>query len=156
MTAVLHYSKPVLKEAIGCYIKRTYLKRGLWMSVVVVIILVSSLFLQSPWLQAFSVVPVLALPIMFLLGYYLRIKESLKRLDLLEDGKVAVTVTDACLTIESKIGKSEMNWPIFTELWEFQKVYLLFYHSYQFITLPKNQVTPDYIAFIKTKLQKLD
>ena len=152
MTVLLEYTKPMLKEAIGCYIKRTYLKQGLGISLLAIIVLILSLWLESPLLQAFTVVLVVAIPTMFLLGYYFRIQDSLKRLDLLDNGKASITATDSCLILESKLGKSEMNWPIFTGLWEFQTAYLLFYHNHQFITLPKSQVTPDFINFIRTKL----
>ena len=55
--------------------------------------------------------------------------------------------------MESAIGKSEMKWLLFTELWEFQSNYLLLYSNHQFITLPKDQVNPEFIAFISAHLK---
>jgi hypothetical protein len=118
-------------------------------------ILLGALFLASPWLEAFTVVPVISFPAMFIMGYCLRIRDSLKKLSLLDNGEVVITLTDSSLNVESAMGKSEMNWKLFSELWEFQTVYLLFYHGYQFITLPKAQVTPEFMEFIKTRISTI-
>jgi len=50
------------------------------------------------------------------------------------------------------MGKSDMKWLLFTELWEFPTNYLPLYANHQFITLPRDQVTTAFIGFIRDKL----
>ena len=124
------------------------------LSIAVICIVIFSFFLaDNPWLQAFSVVPALAIPSMLILGYWFRIQESLKRLALLENGILSLTVDESSITVESAIGKSAMKWLLFSELWEFPTNYLLLYSNHQFITLPKDQITPDLINFIRGRLK---
>jgi hypothetical protein len=154
MTATLHYTQSILKQAIGNYIQRVYLKRMLWLSIGAIgLVIYSFSFVDSPWLQACAVVPVVAIPVMLVLGYWFRLGHSLKALNLLENGKVKMTLNDSSITIESAIGKSETNWKIYTELWEFPTNYLLFYTNFQFLTLPKDQVSTEFIDFIKRHLK---
>jgi hypothetical protein len=82
----------------------------------------------------------------------MRMRESLRRFRLLDHGRVTMTVRDAGVAIESAIGKSETTWKIYGQLWEFPSEYLLFYHGEQFITLPKDHLPPDFIAFIRAHL----
>ena len=153
MTAALCYNRALLKQAICNYIKRVYLKRMLWMSIAMIFVLVSFFFFEvSPWLQAFGIVTALTIPTMLILGYWFRIQESLKRLALLDNGRFSVTVSDSGLTVESAMGKSDMKWLLFTELWEFPTNYLPLYANHQFITLPRDQVTTAFIGFIRDKL----
>jgi hypothetical protein len=88
MTVALHYDRPILKRAVSNYIKKVYLKKMVWMSIAAILIVAFSFsYIHTPWLQAFSVVPTLTIPIMLILGYSFRIQESLKRLALLEHFK---------------------------------------------------------------------
>jgi hypothetical protein len=154
MTVTLHYDRPILTRAVGNYIKRFYLKKMLWLSIAVILIVVFAFTcVDSPWLQAFSVVPALAIPAMLFLGYGFRIQEGLKRLALLDNGKLSLSVDESGITVESAIGKSEMKWLLFTELWEFPSNYLLLYGNHQFITLPEDQVNPEFIASIRGHLK---
>jgi hypothetical protein len=154
MTVTLHYTQSIMKQAIGNYIKRVYLKRMLWLSIGALgLVTYSFAFIDSPWLQACTVVPVVTIPAMLVLGYWFRLGHSLKALALLKNGRVKMTLSDSSITLESAIGKSETNWKIYTELWEFPTNYLLFYTNYQFLTLPKDQVSAEFIAFIRSHLK---
>jgi hypothetical protein len=152
MTANLRYDRSILKQAIGNFIKRVYLKRFVWLSIVAVLIVIISLYSDSPWIEAFGCVPALTIPTMIALAFWFRFQESLKRLSRLDNGHASMTLSDSCITLESAVGKSEMKWFLFTELWEFPTNYLLLYSSNQFLTLPKDQVTPEFIGFIRDKL----
>lgn len=153
MTTSLRYDRPLLKQAVANYIKRIYLKRMVWMTIAIIALVIFAFTCtDSPWLQAFTIVPAVFLPAMLAVGYVVRIIQSLQRLNLLDDGRVTVTATDASFNIESAIGKSEMNWKLFSELWEFPEMYLLLYNNNQFITLPKDQVQFVLIDFIRGKL----
>ena len=89
---------------------------------------------------------------MFGLGYWYRIRESLKKLALLDNGNAIMTLSESGVALESEIGKSELKWKTFTELWEFHTNYLLLFTDYNFLTLPKDQVSPEFVAFIKEHL----
>jgi YcxB-like protein len=154
MTITLHYTEAVLRNAIVGYLWRAFIKNLLVPSILAIAVLVLALFWGSPWLQAFTVVPIIMIPTMFALGYWIRIRESLKRFRRLEDGQVHLTINDSGVIAESSIGKSETTWAIYTHLDEFPECYLLFYSGSQFITLPKDQVSPEFVPFIRNNLGK--
>ena len=151
MTVTLRYTEAIFRQAIVLYLQRC-LRRQWPIGVLLPVSVSLAFFTGSTWLQAFVCVPLLALPAMFALGYWLRIRQSLDRLRLLNGGQVIFSVDDEGPTIESSIGKSESRWKIYTDLWEFPGYHLLFYGQSQFITLPRNQVPPEMITFIRQKL----
>ena len=71
---------------------------------------------------------------------------------MLDHGRMTMTVSDAGMAIESALGKSETPWKIYSEVWEFSTEHLLFYHGAQFITLPKGQVSPEFVGFVRARL----
>jgi hypothetical protein len=149
----MRYNRAILKRAVSNYIKRLYVKKMVWLSVATILIVVFAFTCtDSSWLQLLAIVPAVAVPAMLVLGYSFRIQESLKRLELLDGGKITFTVTDASFNVDSALGKSEMSWKLFSELWEFPTNYLLLYTNHQFITLPKKQVPSEFIDRIRAKL----
>jgi hypothetical protein len=152
MTATIVYTERIFRRAILHYLWRAYLKRLLAPSIVGVALLVVAFCLDSPRLEASAVMLVLVIPAMMALGYWLRIRESLRRFRMLDHGRMIMAVSDAGVAIESALGKSETPWKIYGELWEFPTEHLLFYHGAQFITLPRDQVAPEFITYIRAHL----
>lgn len=154
MTIEFHYTESILKQAIGDYIKRGHLKQFIELMVLSVVVLICAFFINEPWVQAFTVVLIVTIPLLIVMGYWMRIRESLKRFRLLEDGKALITLDESGVKFESAVGKSEIKWHIFTKLWEFPAEYLLFYSNNQFLTLPRSQVSPEFIEFIRKHLKQ--
>ena len=152
MTVTLHYTEAILRQAILDFLRRAYLKRLILPSMVLLVAIGLALCSDSPWLKVFVVVPCVVLPAMFGLAYWLRIEESLKRLKMLDQGQLILTVNDSGVFSQSAVSKSETPWKIYNDLWEFPDSYILFYGSSQFITLPRNQVTPEFVEFIRSKV----
>jgi hypothetical protein len=152
MTVTIAYTEKDFQRAILHYIGRTYLKRLLLPSIVAVVLVLVAFQLGPDWLDAVAVMLVVVIPAMLALGYWMRIRESLRRFRLLDHGRVTLTLSEMGVVAESANGKSETRWKIYDRLWEFSTEYLLFYHGEQFITLPKDQVPPEFIAFIRAHL----
>ena len=152
MTVTIVYTEPIFQSAILSFLKRTYFKRMLLPSILALALLLLAFWSGSPWLEAATVMLVLVIPGMFVLGYWLRTRESLRRFRLLDHGRMTMTVSETGVAIESAAGKSETPWNIYNDLWEFPETCLLFYSGPQFITLPTNQVSTDFIAYIRAHL----
>jgi len=156
MTTTVRYDRAVLQNAIAAYIRRVYLKRLVWPTVLGLALLSYAHYEASPWLRDFIVVTFLFIPFSLVLGYAMRLRHSLRILDLLEDGKVSYAIGDDGVTTSSAIGHSCLAWKMFLELWDTPKSHLLLYTNYQFLTLPKDQVSPDFIEELRRRMQVKD
>lgn len=154
MKADIRYDESILKSAIISYIKQTYLTRLLWPSLAAVALLIYAFLLDSSWLQSFIIVLVFSIPSMFILGYWMRVRQSLKILDMLEDGKVEISISEEGVSTTSAIGQSLLKWAMFSDLWDTPDAKLLLYTNNQFITLPKNQVSESFFEVIQNRIKK--
>ena len=152
MTTSIRYDKTILKSAILAYIKKVYLKHLGWPSLLIIGLITYVFFCDSDWLQSFIIVTILMIPTILVLGYWMRIKQSLKILDLLDDGRIEISLDDKGLTTTSAIGQSQLKWKMFSELWNTPTAYLLLYTNNAFITLPKNQVSESFVDEIRKKI----
>jgi hypothetical protein len=154
MTIEVRYTKSIMRRAILDFLGRLYVKNLLVPTFLAIIMLVVVCLQDWIWLKAIIIVTALMIPSMLIAGYILRIRQSFKRLELLNDGRVIMTANDAGLSIESASGKAELIWKAYTGIWEFPEEYLLLMGEAQFITLPKSQTPPEFIEFIRQKLPK--
>ena len=152
MTITIAYTEQDFRCAILHYIGRNYLKRLLLPSIVAVVLVFVAFQFGPDWLNAVTVMLVFVIPAMLVLGYWLRIRESLRRFRHLDHGRLTLTLSESGVVAESASGKSETPWKIYGELWEFSTEHLLFYSGEQFITLPKDRVPPDFIAFVRAHI----
>ena len=153
MTIKLRYAEPLMKEVIAYYIRREYMGKCIWLFVLAVLLPLTDFVVADFWYSVFTALPAFALLALFVFGYQARIQDSLKKLAALDDGKVTLTLGEATVSTESEIGKSEVKWKMFTELWECRSAYLLVFTNRHFLTLPKDQVTHEAIAFIRAHLK---
>ena len=154
MTVTIAYAEKDFRRAILHFIRRAYLKRMLLPSLVSLVLAGIAFQTNSDWLKAITVFLVFVIPAMLAVGYLLRIRESLRRFRHLDHGRVTITLSEVGLAVDSASGKSETPWKIYSELWEFPTEHILFYSGAQFITLPRDQVAPEFIAFIRAHLPK--
>jgi len=154
MKAEIQYDELILKSAILAYIKRVYLRHLLWPTFAATALLVGAFFLDFSWLQSFIVVVVILIPSVVILGYWMRIRHSFKILDMLDDGKVEVTVSDEGVATNSAIGQSLLKWTMFADLWDTPDSKLLIYTNNQFMTLPKKQVSEAFFEAITQRIKK--
>jgi len=130
------------------------MKNLFWATILALFLLVFALQLQSTWLQSLIITTVILIPGVLILGYGLRIKQSLRIIDLLEDGKVDIELSEEGLTTTSAIGQSKLQWGIFTDMVDTPESMLLMYTNQQFITLPKAQVSPSFFEAINSYMKK--
>ena len=155
MTTTVHYDRRMLQAANLAYIRKVYLKHLLWSSLLAIGLLIYAFSAPNDsWFRSFIIVTVLFIPSVGILGYFMRIRHSLKILDLLEDGEVIFTFDDGGVGSESAIAKTQLKWTMFSDLWEVPEAYLLVYTNHQFITLPKTQVNSNVIEYIRTKISQ--
>src|ERR1041384_2973976 len=155
MTTTVQYDRKTLRAANLAYIKKVHLKHLLWPSLLAGGLLVFAFSgPHDSWLKSFIIVTVLFIPSVAILGYFMRVRHSLKTLDLLEDGKVVFTFDENGVGADSAVAKSQVKWTMFSDLWEAPEAYLLSYTNHQFITLPKAQVNSRVIDYIRMKLRQ--
>lgn len=153
MKVEIQYNEQILKSAILAYIKRVYLRHLLWPTLMAFALLVFAFYLGPSWLESLTVVLVIFIPVAVVLGYAMRIRQSLRILKLLEDGKVEITVSDEGVETCSAISRSLLKWPFFSELWDTPDAKLLVYSNNQFITLPKKQVPESFFDAISQRIK---
>ena len=154
MKTTIRYTEPILKQAIFGYIKRVYMKNLLWASLIAILMVVLAFQSNAIWLRSLIIVAVGLIPGVLVLGYGLRIKQSLKIIDRLDDGRIDIEIDDEGLTTTSAVGQSKLAWGIFTDIVDTPASMLLMYSNQQFITLPKAQIAPDFMAEISRYLEK--
>ena len=116
MNASVRYDEAILKSAIYSYINRVYLKQMLWPTLGAANLVILAFYSPSAWLQSFTILTLLMVPAMVVLGYWARIKHSLKILSHLDDGRVEFSLTDDGVAAVSGAGHSHIKWKMFTEL----------------------------------------
>ncbi len=155
MTVTVRYTEAILRRAILAFLGRSFLRHLMVPATIAVSLLAFSFTLGTPWVAAFFTATVLLIPAMIVLAYGMHLRRSLKRFSLLEDGEVRLTVNEEGTIAEAAHGRSEAKWKVYTRLWEFPDVFLLFYGEGQFITLPRDQVPPEFIEFIRQHLPRI-
>lgn len=154
MKTSIRYTESILKRAIIAYIRRVYMKNLIGATLLAILLMVLAFHLQSTWLRSLIIVAVGLIPGILVLGYGLRIKQSLKIIDRLDDGRIDIEIDDEGLTTVSAVGQSKLAWGIFTEIVDTPAAMLLMYTNQQFITLPKAQISADFMAAINQYLEK--
>ena len=157
MHCEIRYEPEIFKRANLGYVLRVWQKQ-MTLSTIVAGVLLAYAILGNPppLLRSLIFIVIFLLPAMLIIGYCARMKQSLSIFDKLDDGKVNFNFDDEGVTTQSAVGKSTLVWSMFGEIWELPKDYLLTYNNAQFITLPKDQVTPELITFIGTHLDSKD
>lgn len=152
MKFTIRYDEPLMRRVIGDYIKASYRRRMMGVSVVVILGFALSFFVGSVWLRALWLAVLVFLPLMGVLAYAMRVRQSLRILGMLDDGRVEFTLDDEGVTTESALGRSLLKWNAFSELMDTPKAQLLLYTNSQFLTLPKDQTPAEAIAEIERRL----
>ena len=154
MTVTLHYTREILRSAILAYLRGIYWKSLAWPTVLTAALIVYGAYGAPPWLQGLILVPAILLPASLGLGYAMRMRQSLRTLDLLEDGNVEVRLEEDGLRVVSAMGDSLLKWDLFEELRDTPRAFLLVYLKSQFITLPKSQIPEDFLIALRGRLNR--
>lgn len=160
MTITFHYSVEFARRALRSYMWRKHIKGtlGAWAVCCVSLIFTFPAMLgDSLWFGIVAIPGALVAvlwPVLSGFMYWSYLSSSKRRLKLLKEGEISVTVTDTVMIIESDVGKSEVNWSFFKEMDEYPEFYCLLDALRRPTFIPKDQSTPEFISFIQDKLRK--
>jgi len=154
MTVVLRYTEPIIQQAIRHYLRRVYWQRFVQLNAFVLLIIVIVLYVEPVRNWTLLTIPVVVIPALFIAGYFMGIRDSSKKLGLLNRGSAMLTLSEHGIQLQSAMGRTEIDWDHFSGLWNFQTLYLLLLTSHQFITLPKDQVSDEFIDFVRAHVGK--
>ncbi len=153
MKVEIPYTPEMFKRANRRYVLRVWRRQFFFPTFLAIALLGYALFGSPPLaLRTVILVSTVLIPVLFVGGYFARLKQSLSLFGKLDDGKVRFTFDDAGVTTESALGKSTLVWSLFTELWEFPDEFLLLYLNGQFVTLPKSHVGDAVVSQIRARL----
>ncbi len=152
MKFAIRYDHALMRGVIGDYIKAQYSRQMLGVAVIAVLGFGLSFLMEGVWLRAMWLAVLVFLPLMGVLAYAMRVRQSLRILGMLDDGRVEFTLDDEGVTTESALGRSLLKWNAFSELMDTPQAQLLLYTNSQFITLPKDQTPGEAIAEIEGRL----
>lgn len=94
MKFTIRYDEPLMRRVIGDYITASYRRRMMGVAVVVVLGFALSFFVESVWFRALWLALLVFLPLMGVLAYAMRARQSLRILGMLDDGRVEFTLDD--------------------------------------------------------------
>jgi hypothetical protein len=78
---------------------------------------------------------------------------SLRNLRQLDPPQVRLQVSDDEFTMESNMGRSSLRWSGISEVWQFERFWLVFLFRQQFVTWPVDDVPGDARAFILERVR---
>jgi hypothetical protein len=96
----------------------------------------------------------LMLSALVLLAGALSLNRAVKRFRTMKGTAVVWRFDEDGLTSESELGRSEGKWQAASALWRFPEVWLLFFGSASYSTLPADSLAPELRAFLETKVRQ--
>jgi len=153
-TIKLKYSEPFIREAIRSY----------WWKQVGPIFPIVSLLLtvfliyqiangDRSWVVG-AIGTVLFLAFVTMAAVYIvNLRRSLKRLRRMKVPEATLELGEERFRVTSDIGSSEIEWSLISQVWRFEKVWLLFFSAGEFMTIPIAEFTPESKEFIVSKAE---
>lgn len=150
----LKYSEPFLREAIRLY---WWKKVG---PVFPVVTLLLTLFMvyriiygDRTWIiGVLGTIIFMGITVMVAL-YYVHLARSLKRLRRMKIPEATLELGEERFSIKSDMGSSEIEWSLISQVWRFDKVWLLFFSAGEFMTLPIEGMSQESKSFIVSKAE---
>ncbi len=87
-------------------------------------------------------------------GYFIYRKRALATYLRMETPESTFRFGDDEVSIQSELGESRVKWKVFTKVWRFPEVWLLFSGDRSYVTLPTQPLSPDVKQFIITKVEE--
>jgi len=85
--------------------------------------------------------------------YIVNLRRSLKRLRRMKVPEATLELGEERFRVTSDIGSSEIEWSLISQVWRFEKVWLLFFSAGEFMTIPIAEFTPESKEFIVSKAE---
>ena len=150
----LTYSEPLIREAIRLY---WWKKIGFIFPVVLFLLIVLMVYHialgDRTWIVGVLGVTIFMGICIMVATYYVHLHHSLKRLKKMKTPKATIKLGEELFCVKSDIGSSEIAWSLITQLWRFEKVWLLFFSEGEFMTLPIEEMPEKSKSFIVSKIK---
>lgn len=153
-TIKLQYSEDFIREAIRSY---WWKQVGPILPVVTVLL---SLFLayrivngDRTWLVGILGTVIIFSLVVMAASYYVHLRRGLQRLERMEKPVATLELGEEQFRIQSDVGSSEIKWSLISQVWRFEKVWLLFFSAGEFMTLPIEGMSPESKSFILSKIK---
>ena len=146
---IVHYNKPLLRQAV----------RGFWWRVLgwrflVALVLVAAGLIasvrdgDSTWFIA-----VLGAPLVFGLAFALALyavhyRRALQKLHAMGSPQATLDASESGLSMSSGMGTASLPWSSVSEIWQFKTCWLLVLSKSQFLTLPIAGLPPEFAEFV--------
>lgn len=156
--ARLHFSEPLLREAVRIFVMRS-LRRGLgWRFLVAcaaLVFCVAYLVLQGDrsWVMG-VLAAALVFPGIFLATIYLaHLRNTVGRFRQMRVPEATLAYDEEKFTFTSDLGSATMPWSAIREVWRYPKFWLILYSPSQFSTLPLDDLDEETRTFITRKTE---
>ena len=87
-------------------------------------------------------------------SYFVHLKRALARLGRMKKPEAILELSENRFRIASDVGESEFEWSIICKAWRFEEVWLLFFSTGEFMTLPTKNIPENHKGFIISKLKE--
>jgi hypothetical protein len=102
-------------------------------------------------LGAFLILVVVVMAAAYIAPY----RHALAALRALNPPEATLTLDEGTLSMASNVGSTTVLWSAVTELWRFDRVWLLMFSKAQFVTLPVRCLSPEEQALITEKVRSV-
>jgi hypothetical protein len=114
---------------------------------------------RSGGLRATSIIglTVLALAVLiFLAAYFIGLRRSLSKLEMITDGRAAYRLTDETIEARSSLGSVSLAWTAIAELRRYRDLVLLGFRGAMYSIVPVSQIPEDSLAFMVERCRAAD
>lgn len=154
LETTLIYSEPLLRHAAFCFWRRT-VGAG---SLIAIVILIAGLALRlasrdTSWFTG-ALATVLLFLLLFVVSIYLvHYRNVMAKFRAMGSPQATLSAGQDSFTVTSPLGSSTLVWSTVTELWRFDRVWLLLFSKAQFMTLPAACLSPELQALILDRVR---
>jgi hypothetical protein len=85
--------------------------------------------------------------------YAVHYRNAMTRFRALVSGKATFIAQDDGLSFSSELGSTTLPWSAVTEVWRFERVWLLLFSKAQFSTLPLASIPPEMQSFLLQRVE---
>jgi hypothetical protein len=152
----LHYSEPLLREAVRSFFFRAVIRGfGPLFFVACGLLVVCLVYLlwsgDRGWAVGAFAAALIFIGLFFLVIYLAHYRNTIGRFRQMRSPEATLSYDDERFTLTSELGSATMPWSSITEVWRFQRFWLLLFSRSQFVTLPLDALDDSTKEFITQK-----
>ena len=107
---------------------------------------------RSWFVGAHATVLIIGISFVFAL-YWSHYRNGLKKFRAMGSSQATFSASESSFTFESGAGSSTLPWSSVTEIWQFEKYWLMLFSKAQFVTLPLADISPEFRASILERVR---